>query len=99
MDYYLLIRPEAKADLLDTFHWYQSQKPGLGFDFKSCIDVALSQILVNPTLYKIVHLSIRRAIIKKFPFGIFYIIDNNKVIVLAALHARRDPVNWKTRIT
>lgn len=38
MDYELIIRPEAREDLPDTFHWYQDQRQGLGFDFKLCAD-------------------------------------------------------------
>lgn len=98
MDYYLQIRPEARADLLDAFYWYQAQMDSLGYDFKSCVDDAMSKIQENPTLYKIVEQNVRRAFIKKFPFGILYLTNNNTVVVLAVLHARRDPIKWKSRI-
>ncbi len=42
MDYELIIRPEARMDLLDTFQWYQEQRSGLGFDFKLCVDEVFS---------------------------------------------------------
>jgi len=98
MAYELIIRPEAKADLLDAFHWYQDRKDGLGYDFKLCVDEVMSKIQRNPLAYKTIFQEIRRAIIKRFPFGVFYIADNNHVVVLAVLHARRDPSNWKKRI-
>jgi len=44
MDYELIIRPEAKSDLLDAFRWYQQQRPGLGLDFKLCVDEVISKI-------------------------------------------------------
>ena len=97
MDYVLLLRPEARVDLLDAFHWYQKQQAGLGHDFKLCVDNALSKLVKNPSFYKKVHNDIRRVIIKKFPFGIFYVIQENKVIILAVLHARRNPGKWKSR--
>ena len=98
MDYELIIRPEARTDLLDTFQWYQEQRSGLGFDFKLCVDAVLSKLQKYPTVYKKIHQNIRRAVTKRFPFGIFYIIENNDVIILAVLHARRDPAKWKNRI-
>jgi len=98
MDYELIIRPEARLDLLDTFHWYQEQRFGLGLDFKLCVDEVISKLHKRPSLYKKIHRDVRRAIIKRFPFGVFYIENNNTVIILAVLHARRDPVNWKNRI-
>jgi len=98
MEYKLLIRPEARTDLLDAFHWYQEQRSGLGYDFKLCVDEVLSKLQKHPTIYKIVHHGIRRVVIKRFPFGIFYLIENKTVFVLAVLHARRDPKEWKSRI-
>ena len=98
MEYKLIIRPEAKADLLDTFQWYQDQIPGLGYDFKSCVDEVISKIHSNPRIYKKVFLDIRRAVIKSFPFGVFYTIEDQKIIVIGVLHARRDPQLWKKRI-
>ena len=98
MDYGLIIRPEAKAELLDTFQWYQKQRQGLGFDFKLCVDEILSKIQKNPFVHKKVFQNVRRSAIKRFPFGVFYIVENNTIIILAVLHARRDPMNWKSRI-
>ena len=98
MDYELIVRPEARADLLDAFHWYQEQQEGLGHDFKSSVDEVIVKIRKNPLNYKTVFQNVRRSVTRRFPFGIFYIVENKKVIVLAVLHARRDPMNWKNRI-
>ena len=95
MDYEFIVRPEARTDLLDIFHWYQEQRPGLGFDFKLCVDEVFSKLQKHPTIYKKVYQDIRRAVTQRFPFGVFYIIENNNVIILAVLHARRDPAKWK----
>jgi len=97
MDYVLLFRPEARTDLLDAFQWYQGKQAGLGYDFKLCVDDALLKLKTHPTFYKKIHRDIRRVLIKKFPFGIFYIVKDNRVIILAALHARRNPLKWKSR--
>jgi len=98
MDYKLIIRPEAKADLLDTFQWYQEQRQGLGYDFKLCVDEVISKIQKNPLIHKKVFHNVRRSVIKRFPFGLFYIVEDNTIIVLAVSHARRDPRRWKVRI-
>jgi len=54
MKYDLIIRPEAKTDLLDAFQWYQEQRPGLGFDFKLCVDEVISKIQRNPLIHKVI---------------------------------------------
>ncbi len=74
MDYKLIIRPEARMDLLDAFQWYQEQRSGLGFDFKLCVDEVFSKLLKHPSIYKKVYNHIRRAVTQRFSFGIFYII-------------------------
>jgi plasmid stabilization system protein ParE len=98
MRYNIIIRPEARMELLEAFHWYQQQKPGLGYDFKLCIDELLSKLSGNPNLHPIIHRDVKRAFIKRFPFGVFYIVSDTDVIILAVLHARRDPKNWKSRV-
>lgn len=54
MDYELIIRPEARAKLLDTFQWYQEQRSGLGLglDFKLCVDEVFSKLHKHPSIYK-----------------------------------------------
>ena len=98
MKYDLIIRPEARADLLDAFQWYQEQRPGLGFDFKLCVDEVISKIQRNPLIHKEIGNGIRRSVTSRFPFGVFYLVENEKIIILAVLHARRDPAKWKKRI-
>ncbi len=98
MGYELIIRPEARDDLLDAFHWYQDQRQGLGFDFKLCADGAITKITRSPLIYKKVYKDVRRVVLKRFPFSVYYLVDNDRLIVLAVLHARRDPENWKSRI-
>ena len=98
MDNKLIVHPEARMDLLDAFHWYQEQSDGLGYDFKLCVDEVISSIKRNPHIHKILFQDIRRAVTRRFPFGVFYTVEDNKIIVLAVIHARRDPGNWKKRI-
>jgi len=48
MDYQLIIRSEAKEDLLDAFHWYQEQRSDFGFDFKLCVGEVINKIKKSP---------------------------------------------------
>ncbi len=98
MKYGLIIRPEARADLLDAFHWYQDRRDGLGYDFKLCVDEVFTKIQRNPLIHKVIRDGIRRSVTRRFPYGVFYIVENETIIVLAVLHARQDPVKWQKRI-
>jgi len=54
-------------------------------------------IAENPRTYPRVHGEVRRAVARRFPFGVFYVMESDAVVVIAVLHASRDPVRWKER--
>ncbi len=93
----ILVRPEAEADLLEAYRWYEDKNPGLGKEFLDCVEAAMDLIERHPQLYQIVYKNIRRALVKRFPYGVFYITEKNRIVVLAVLHAKRDPDIIKTR--
>lgn len=97
MKYDLIIRPEAEQDIEVAFRWYENRVSGLGREFLRCVDAALSQINRSPSIYPIIYKNMRRILTRRFPFGIFYLIDDKKIVVLAVLHARRDPHLWQKR--
>ena len=97
MKHFLIIRPEAEQDIQMAFSWYEKRVSGLGMEFLRCVDVAIAQVNRSPRTYPIIYNKIHRILTRRFPFGIFYIINNDKIVVLAVLHARRDPNLWQKR--
>ncbi len=98
MPYKLRIRAAAEADIQDAYNYYETCQKGLGQDFILCIESALEKIVKNPDHYPVVHRRIYRILVERFPFGIFFIVKENTLIVLAVLHASRNPRCWKTRV-
>ncbi len=97
MKYNIIIRPDAKKDLGDSYQWYQDHVPGLGVEFMYCVDEALDRIVENPNLYQEIYKNVRRVLTRRFPYGIFYIIEGNDIIILAVFHVKRDPQLLKER--
>ena len=97
MSYNLIIRPEAEEELDEAFTWYESHVPGLGSEFILCIDAVLNAVLRNPLQFPHVHRNIRRALPRRFPYEIFFILDKQRIVVLAVFHAKRNPDIWKQR--
>jgi plasmid stabilization system protein ParE len=91
MSHSLIIRPEAEQDIQDAFAWYETQSSQLGSEFVRAIDVSLSGIGRNPFAYAVIRKPIRRTLIRRFPFGIFYVVDQDAIAVIACLHGKRDP--------
>ncbi|MQA99725.1 MAG: type II toxin-antitoxin system RelE/ParE family toxin [Actinobacteria bacterium] len=91
------ITPEAEADIQEAYVWYQQARRGLGSQFLDVVQGTLSQVAGHPQAFAVVHGGIRRALLLRFPYGIFYVLDGEDVAVLGCFHARRDPTVWKVR--
>ena len=98
MKYSVHFRVEAESDLEDAAIWYESQGEGLGLEFLEEIQNVSDLIADNPEMFPVVYKKIRRALIRRFPFGVFYRIERDVIIVLAVIHGSRDPSRWKTRV-
>ena len=93
----LIVRPEAEAEIGEAFDWYEERVSGLGLDFILNLDAAFNAILRNPLLYPALHKNIRRALLRRFPYQVFFVYEENRVVVLAVFHGKRDPKHWKHR--
>jgi toxin ParE1/3/4 len=91
------IRPDAEADLNEAYGWYERQREGLGADFLLCFEESLQKVRRNPEVYPRIHQTVRRAWIRRFPYGLFYIVEEEVVVVLGVFHASRDPQCWQSR--
>jgi len=99
MNVRLALRPEAVDDLREAFWWYEGQSPGTGHSFLLRFKVCLERILENPTTYPMVLQSIRRAPLKRFPYGVYYEVQDDRVVVLAVFHFKRAPDGWAGRVS
>jgi len=93
----IYIRKEAEADIEEAYVYYESCRENLGSDFILCVEESLSRIPKNPAQFKINYKNIHRALVRRFPYGIFYISTNTTVPVIGVLHARKNPNHWKKR--
>lgn len=93
----VVLRPEAKANLAEASRWYEKRRAGLGARFLDAVDAALAKIEKNPLRHAPVYKDVRRAPTPRFPYGIFYIFENQVASVLRVLHQARDPDLWMRR--
>ena len=97
MNYKLIIRPEAEAELEEAFVWYEQQVVGLGSQFLLVVDAAINSIQRNPLQYPVIYKDIRRALTRRFPYQVFFVINDKKIVIIAVFHGMRNPVIWKSR--
>jgi len=89
--------PEAEGEFRDAIFWYEHQRKGLGSEFVLCIDEAIERIRRSPETYPKVYKTIRRIVVRRFPFALFYEVARSEIRVLAIFHSRRDPSRWRSR--
>lgn len=83
----------AVDDLDMAFSWYEKQRPGLGQDFLDCVEAGLQSILNNPQLYAVQYTCFRRCVIRRFPFSLFYEIEEKQIVIHAVFDNRQNPEN------
>ena len=94
----LLVRPEAEAEMADAFDWYEDRVSGLGSDFLLNVEAVIHAILRDPQQFPRVHRVVRRALTRRFPSEVFFVEDDERVVVLSVFHAKRNPKQWQQRI-
>lgn len=88
------VTPRAASELDAAFAWYELQRGGLGTEFLRAVEAALAGAARHPAMYPAVHGRVRRALLRRFPYGVFYLEEPDAVVVLGVIHAHQDPRDW-----
>ena len=92
----VIFRPLADADAADAKAWYAGSGSAAADRFVDALADAVSAISEYPYAFQRVHGDTRRAVLRRFPYAVYYRITTEAVIVLA-VHGRQDPARWKAR--
>jgi len=90
----VVYRRKVGRDLAGGYAWYNRQRDGLGEEFLAGVDAAFDTIERFPDVFARVHGEVRRAILSRFPYAVFYRVETQRVVVLAVIHTARDPKVW-----
>ena len=88
----------AQKDLNDAVDWYNEQADGLGNEFLDELDRAIRRAVAYPQSCTEIESGLRRCIMARFPYGLIYGLEKDKIIVVAAAHLHRNPRYWADRI-
>jgi len=93
----LTVSARAEAEIAAAARWYERESAGLGAAFLEVLDQTLQGIEEGPLRFTVVHRDVRRALLKRFPFGVFFRMRPRSIRVIAVVHLARDPERWKRR--
>ena len=82
----------ARAELIDAQTWYVNEVSGLGRHFRTAVGNVVQRMSANPQQFPIVYKSIRRALLRRFPYALMFVIESDSTLtVIACFHGSRDP--------
>jgi len=95
----LILTQKAQEDLDDAFQWYEEQEPGLGKEFIRCVDAKIADLNLHPFHHSVVQSDqVRRVLVNRFPFSVYFVNEVRLITIFAILHQRRNPEYWKSRL-
>ena len=97
MSFTIIFRPEARAEFDEAYDWYEGRRVGLGEAFADQVQLVLDRIAVTPGMHPAVFGDVRKAVVVRFPYCVFYREEASCVRVLSVFHTRRDPRIWQGR--
>lgn len=88
---------QASVDVRGAYLWYEEQRQGLGEEFLRALKDAEDFVAGFPLSCSLVHRNTRRALLKRFPYGLYFRLVDDEIVVVACYHGRRHPLGWKLR--
>ena len=94
-EFHLVTQPRAERDVDAIFDWYEDERPRLGRQFLAELRTTYARVLTGPYRYQVLSSDIRRALMKRFPYAVFFAVEDNTIVVIRVLHTQRDPREWQ----
>ncbi|MCG5535754.1 type II toxin-antitoxin system RelE/ParE family toxin [Ectothiorhodospira mobilis] len=91
------LHPEAERELHEAVHYYEGIEPGLGYDLSVEIYSAIQRAVAYPQAWPVLDDEIRRALVRRFPYGVLYSVEEGTLLVVAVMNLHREPGYWKDR--
>jgi plasmid stabilization system protein ParE len=84
----------ARTELIAAQDWYEDEASGLGRRFRHAVDALVVRMSNNPRQFPVVFRNVRRALLRRFPYSLFFVVEGDAVVVIACFHASRNPLHW-----
>ena len=93
----VIVRPLAEADVREAAFWYENKREGLGAEFALELDALYERITQNPRQFPAIDEGTRRALLRRFPYAVYFVIGDDVPVIIAVLHQHRRPITWHER--
>ena len=90
--------PAARIEFREAVAFYEERSKGLGEEFASELLDCIETILDDPARWRVFEQDVRRCLMGRFPYGIFYSVESGHILILALMHSSRMPGYWRNRM-
>ena len=90
--------PKASEEYLEACRYYAEIEGKLGLAFVRCFEDAVDEIVTNPTSWTEIEEDVRRHLLKRFPYGLYYTIEKDFILIVSLMHMKRRPGFWRDRL-
>lgn len=98
MNYEIVVSIAALLDIEEAVKWYENQSFELSKDLTNSFYESLETLEINPFLSSKRYREVRVRYIRRFPYGIHFTIEEDKVKVYGFFHMKRSPTKWLERL-
>ena len=85
----------AERELQEALEFYEAVKNGLGARFLDEVEAATARIVAHPEAWTRMSPRTRRCRTRRFPYGLFYQIRHDEILIVSVMDLRRDPKRWE----
>lgn len=89
----------AEDDLYEASLYYEERAKNLGVEFLEIVNCTLKKIADAPDAWPEIRANIKRCIIRRFPYAVYYAVEADSIQVIAIMHLRQHPRRWFDRAT
>ena len=93
----VIFGPAARAEMIDAHDWYAARAPRLGDSFIAEVDAVVVRLAADALHFPVIFKDVRRARLRRFPYGLFFRIVDDEIHIVACFHGSRDPQRWQGR--
>ncbi len=93
----IAIRAAFEQDVQAAAGWYENEQLGLGDEFLDELERAVHRMIENPEGFPLQDDTVRVCKLRRFPYGVYYRVSSNEIVVTSVIHLHRDPDTWKSR--
>ena len=93
----VVFQADAETEIIEAAAYYEAQQCDLGKRFLASVQDAINRIVLNPQLYPVIELDVRRCLTRTFPFGVLFRDRPDNIQVIAVMHLHREPDYWNNR--